>query len=438
MELGCYIFELLLYSTNLFFLTERIFLCDVNRKNYWISISILHIVLIVMSLTCEYSFSMYFLMLAQILQIVFLKFYSKNLKSLKLLGAYFLIYSINLILSFSATVIWGAIDKTLLLVDTGINFVVFLFCIILYFNVTLSTKIKQILDIVPKNIKVLIIISCLINAIFLILLCSNPIFYENTTWTVFVKVFSILLIVLFFTALPIWIITSLSIFYLKNQNIEFQKDIEAQANHYYELSKANYELRRFKHDFNNIKIGLTKVLQDHDCSSALSILSSAEYNMHRNIEAMISFDTGNSIVDAILTEKQKQADLHHAKILFSGSVPPNSIAPTDLCVLFGNTLDNAIEACERIHSNSEKTIVISCLCNSGFMFLSISNPVKEDVEIYGSTIATSKKDKTMHGYGLYSLNKTVQHLDGTLNLSCKNKIFKVEIDLYLKGSYIYS
>ena len=252
------------------------------------------------------------------------------------------------------------------------------------------------------------------------------------------KIFSVLLLVVFFTALPIWIVTSLSNFYLKKQNKEFQKNIEAQAKHYSDLAKANYELRRFKHDFNNIKIGLEKVLSDNDYEAALSIIENSNYEIQDHAHKMLEFDTGNGIVDALLSDKQSKANKSNTRIVFSGSVPPASIAPTDLCVLFGNTLDNAIEACEKFENGTAKIIFVSCKCNSGFAFISITNPVADDVVIRGNSIDSTKADKASHGYGLYSLNKIVKKLDGSLNLFCEDKTFKVEIDLSLEQPAIYA
>ena len=263
-------------------------------------------------------------------------------------------------------------------------------------------------------------------------------FYADTSWSMFIRIFAILLIVLFFMILPIWIVTSLSNSYLKSQNEQFQRDIEAQAKHYSDLAKANYELRRFKHDFGNMKIGLSQYLKEKDCAGALDMLNSAAIDMQRSSDDIVGFDTGNGIVDAILADKQSMAKTNNIKIIFSGSVPPNSIAPTDLCIIFGNTLDNAIEACEKISDDIEKIIFVTCRCNSGFVFIDITNPVAEDVVINGINVETSKPDKASHGYGLYSLNKTVKKLDGEVKLSCENKIFKVEIDFSIEQNIIYA
>ena len=251
----------------------------------------------------------------------------------------------------------------------------------------------------------------LANALLLTSVLTCIPYIEFVFWNIALKILVAVISVFLFVILPIIVIMALSNSYLKSQNEQFQRDIEAQAKHYSDLAKANYELRRFKHDFGNMKIGLSKALKDGDCSGALDMLNFASMDMQQNSDNIVGFDTGNGIVDAILADKQSRAKNNNIRIVFNGSVPPNSIAPTDLCVIFGNTLDNAIEACEKISADTEKIIFVTCKCNSGFVFIDITNPVSENVVIHGKNVETSKSDKASHGYGLYSLNKTVKKLN---------------------------
>ncbi len=60
------------------------------------------------------------------------------------------------------------------------------------------------------------------------------------------------------------------------------------------------------------------------------------------------------------------------------------------------------------------------------MFLTISNPVAENIKIHNNTIQTTKQDKANHGFGIYSLQKIVDKYNGTLTLSYENELFKTE------------
>lgn len=140
---------------------------------------------------------------------------------------------------------------------------------------------------------------------------------------------------------------------------------------------------------------------------------------------------GNGIVDALLVDKQQKSAAANTVIKFEGSVPSNGIDATELCVIFGNTLDNAIEACQKINSKETKTIDVRCESGNGFMFIRISNPTNRDVTIINNTVETTKDNKQLHGFGIYSLNQTVKKHDGDLKLVCKNKKFIVDISMSL-------
>ena len=142
-----------------------------------------------------------------------------------------------------------------------------------------------------------------------------------------------------------------------------------------------------------------------------------------------TFDTGNGIADALLTDKSEKASAINAEIAFHGAIPQDALSPTDLCVILGNTLDNAIEACQKLDLKTDKTIAIDCNCRSGFLFLSISNPVSEKVIIHDNYISTTKENKTLHGFGLYSLQSVVKRYGGEVKLSSTDDCFTVDIDM---------
>lgn len=219
--------------------------------------------------------------------------------------------------------------------------------------------------------------------------------------------------------------------YHKNLSKNFKKQIEAQAEHYKKLAESNFELRRFRHDYKNINIGVSKLIECGNTTEALEMLNDYNEQIKSTTKSLIKFDTGNGIVDALLTEKQEKATTVNTVITFKGAITSELISPTDLCVIFGNTLDNAIEACEKISLETKKEISINCNCNCGFMFLTISNPVVENISIHNNSIKTSKKDTSNHGFGLYSLKKIIQKYNGEFSLSCNNNLFHAKIELTL-------
>ena len=124
------------------------------------------------------------------------------------------------------------------------------------------------------------------------------------------------------------------------------------------------------------------------------MLNKCDSLLKQTTQSLTKFDTGNGIVDAILTEKQEKATTVNTVITFNGAIAASAITATDLSVIFGNTLDNAIEACEKLQADIKKEVSVVCKYNSGFMFLTISNPVTENIKIHNNTIQTTKQDKS--------------------------------------------
>ena len=65
------------------------------------------------------------------------------------------------------------------------------------------------------------------------------------------------------------------------------------------------------------------------------------------------------------------------------------------------------------------------------MFLSITNPITEKVNISNNHITTTKENKTLHGFGLYSLHSVVKKYDGKIELKSTDTTFTANIDLCL-------
>ena len=86
------------------------------------------------------------------------------------------------------------------------------------------------------------------------------------------------------------------------------------------------------------------------------MLNKCDSLLKQTTQSLIKFDTGNGIVDAILTEKQEKATTVNTVITFNGAIAASAITATDLSVIFGNTLDNAIEACEKLQTDIKRNI----------------------------------------------------------------------------------
>jgi len=427
-----YLMSLMFFVENIIYFT-CILLFEVNLfnsklifRNVFIGIIPITILTFVYQIiyNTSYFFLLPFLCLFQLISFVLI--FSELKKS-----RCFFIYIMGLLTNMEIVSILGFLlpDSGKMVVEYTVHFIYLLFCLICCFT-KIKTRLQNAISLIGKKIKIMISVV-LVSNIFLTFCVLMVFKYEKVMNSFEFRVTVFISLLLFFATttylFPFLISTSVSNIYFKKLANEYEEQIKAQAEHYSALSKANFELRRFKHDLNNIRIGVSKLVAEGNYDMAVKMLDNTNENIYDTANELLKFDTGNGIVDALLADKQNKALVANTGILFDGAVPPDGISATELCVLFGNTVDNAIEACNKITENIQKNIDIVCKCRSGFMFLDITNPVNEDVEISNNVVRTTKEDNSKHGFGLYSLNKIVKNHDGEIKLSCENKVFKVSI-----------
>lgn len=193
-----------------------------------------------------------------------------------------------------------------------------------------------------------------------------------------------------------------------------------QSEEQYALAKKNVELINLKcHD-------LKHQIHKKGKSSDMGSEAIAE------IEDMISiYDanirTGNEALDIILTEKSLYCNRLGIKLycIVDGTLL-GFMSDPDLYSLFGNILDNAIEAAERLDED-KRFINLSLRKVNGFIRVSESNCLPAPIEFAGGLPKTTKPDKELHGYGMKSIELICKKYNGELTLSANNGVFDLNL-----------
>lgn len=106
------------------------------------------------------------------------------------------------------------------------------------------------------------------------------------------------------------------------------------------------------------------------------------------------------------------------------------IAPEDICTIFGNALDNAIEACLRLDENQQKSIDISLVQLDTVLLCKIINTAPEQT---GNDLSTSKKDTENHGFGLANLRESLAKYNSAPEIEWQKGKFSLSFVLPLKN-----
>ena len=101
------------------------------------------------------------------------------------------------------------------------------------------------------------------------------------------------------------------------------------------------------------------------------------------------------------------------------------ISNSDLCILLGNALDNALEASEYM-PEGQRTIKVEIRYLKNCLLICITNRFIGKLLLKGGRIQ-SKKEGVGHGIGLLSMEKMAMKLGGTLTIDEKEGVFSLEI-----------
>jgi sensor histidine kinase regulating citrate/malate metabolism len=105
----------------------------------------------------------------------------------------------------------------------------------------------------------------------------------------------------------------------------------------------------------------------------------------------------------------------------------------DVSALFGNMLDNAIESAEKQKDEKKRLVGLYITQEKQFLKIRTENYCDEEIKFKGGMPITTKRDKRIHGYGMKSMQKTVEKYGGSARASLENNWFELKILIPLVG-----
>ena len=235
--------------------------------------------------------------------------------------------------------------------------------------------------------------------------------------------------ILIFFSLTIFILIFLIVF-LYSKNTMFlreqeQKDkmqiaqLQQQFAYYQEKLKDEEKVRSVYHDMKNHLLVLQRQINSPETAEMVEKLQS-QVAMYEDYE-----HTGNDILDIILKEKSETAREKHIALSVTADLNGvDFIEPLDVSTIFGNGLDNAIEASEKL-PEEQRAILVKAGKMQNFFSVLIENNCLQDS---GNTKSrTTKNDDFLHGFGISNMRKAVEKYDGQLMTKCENGKFTLKI-----------
>ena len=236
----------------------------------------------------------------------------------------------------------------------------------------------------------------------------------------------------------IWgtVLTEVLLFFaLEGTLFSWQKSFERSAEHFqqdvlthqYEEIRTIYtNMRGWRHDYHNHLQVIKAQLALGETERLWRYLDELERDLDR-VDSWIK--SGNLMADAILNSKLSLAQQKKIAVNCKARLPENlPVEDVDLCVILGNLLDNALEACEQIPQNA-RFLRVYLAINGRQFYLSIQNSAKEELNFNERNYITQKRGS--HGFGMKRVSAVVEKYEGFLNLANEPGIFAAEVTLPL-------
>ena len=211
-----------------------------------------------------------------------------------------------------------------------------------------------------------------------------------------------------------------NILYLREQEQRDKMQIaqlQQQYAYYQEKMKDEERVRSIYHDLKNHLLVMESRQNTEETRQMAETLRSriADYEDYVH--------TGNVFLDIIL--KDKAAKAREKQIDFSAMVDFHGIdfmEPLDISTIFGNAIDNAIEASENL-PEYKRLITIKAERVRDMLLITIENNTPPGNHL---TEGTTKKDRFVHGFGIPNIKKAVERYSGQCSFQQEERVYRLK------------
>lgn len=227
---------------------------------------------------------------------------------------------------------------------------------------------------------------------------------------------------------PLFIFVLLGLLYVSIAAIYYTNRMQKQSEEKrkWEIAEHHYAMQQEYYDELRIQQEETRALW-HDLSKYIraSEIDTSDGSIHQFQEMLDSIscvvDVKNRVVSVILNEYVKEARAAQIEFEMDVLIPEElGVTAADLYILIGNTMDNAIEACQSLPVEQRK-ISLKLKKHNSILFYEISNPFDEG--------HVQKAHSIYHGFGLKNVERCIEKYNGKMVVSKTAGIFQIEIYL---------
>lgn len=235
---------------------------------------------------------------------------------------------------------------------------------------------------------------------------------------------SIYIILILLACTSLFLIISNEIFLMhhihKNELNQMEMLLNMQKQQYLAKKESIDGINQKYHDLKHILVGLEALENSYDLKEVIEQLR----------EVIVPYEsvqeTGNEVINILLTEKMKLCSERNVRVIaYINASECSFIHPLDLSVLFGNAMDNAIEAASQMKEKEQREIYIRVHRNKNMIVFRFENYYHHINKNY----ETTKLDKENHGFGLKAIEKITEKYNGLFDVDVTDTQFCLNLIL---------
>ena len=214
----------------------------------------------------------------------------------------------------------------------------------------------------------------------------------------------------------------------REETLSLQTKAQAQQESIEALSAAYAQQRKLTHDF-QAHLDTLAGLLTQEPPDASAVQKYVQGLRAAQTDRILLVNTHHAALDALLNQKALVAKNRKIDIQFSvNHLSAVKINMVDLTILISNTLDNAIEACEKL-PDDDRRIFVQVLLEEDVLFYAVRNrslPVNVQP---GQLPVTTKIPPSLHGYGLENVRTTLKKYSSLYAINYADGWFGFATDL---------
>lgn len=211
---------------------------------------------------------------------------------------------------------------------------------------------------------------------------------------------------------------------LEKKSLYISNQLNSQKKHYTDLSNHIKEIRAAKHDLKHHLTLIESYLASKDTKKLEEYIKEYKLTIPANIEI---YNEQNFMLNTLFHRYIQIANSNGIDLNIKFDLDNNlAIQDTDLCIVFGNCIENAIEACNNLELDNRKIYVRTKIHND-MILITIDNNFNGKIEKKGDIYLSSKRSYSCEGIGIASVKEIVKKYNGYAKFEPTEREFKVSV-----------